>query len=131
MEMTSIFIPSTGENGGGGAIDFLAVCQSVCPSVRLSVSPIGVCPLDFFELFSVVLWDIDLKFYTRLCLGMIQIKFDFCRVTYFYMIYWLPFTKISIVLASEILNFTYEFVLTWYRSTSTFVTFDLLFLHLL
>ena len=32
----------------------------------------------FCELFSVILWDIDLKFRIQLCLDMIQIKFDFC-----------------------------------------------------
>ena len=54
---------------------------SVCPSVRLSVSQSTRCPSTrFSELFSVVLWDIDLKFGILICLHIIQIKFDFDRV---------------------------------------------------
>ena len=36
--------------------------------------------IQFSWFFSVVLWDIDFKFGIRLCLYMIQIKFDFCCV---------------------------------------------------
>ena len=51
---------------------------SVCPSVCLSVSQSTRCPsTQFSELFSVVLWDIDLKFGIWICLHIIQIKFDF------------------------------------------------------
>ena len=52
------------------------VCPSVCPSVRQSVSPLGVRPTRFSELFSVVLSDIDLKFGIWIYLNIIQIKFD-------------------------------------------------------
>ena len=65
----------------GGTLGFLAVCQSVCPSVCPSVCQSTLCPsTQFSELFSVVLWDIDLKFDIRLYLDMIQIKFDFSCV---------------------------------------------------
>ena len=65
--------------GEGGTLGFLAVYHSVylsvCPSVRQSTR----CPsARFSELFSVILWDVDLKFGIWLCLDMIQIKFDFC-----------------------------------------------------
>ena len=66
---------------------------SVCPSVRPStwcLSTRFLCRLrsiaahrDNFvrsKLFSVVLWDIDLKFGIWICHDIIQIKFDFCRV---------------------------------------------------
>ena len=46
----------------------LSICLSVRPSTQFS------------ELFSAVLWDIDLKFGIWICLDMIQIKFDFCVV---------------------------------------------------
>ena len=61
----------TGETGG----DFrfprrLPLCLSVCQSTR--------CPSTrFSELFSVVLWDIDLKFGMLIRLDIIQIKFEF------------------------------------------------------
>ena len=65
----------------GGTIGFLAVCHSVTLSVRLSVSQSTRCPSTrFSELFSVVLWDIDLKFGIWICLDIIQIKFDFGHV---------------------------------------------------
>ena len=65
----------------GGTIGFLAVCPSVCPSVSQSVRQSSRCPSTrFSELFSVVLWDIDLKFGLWICLHIIQIKFDFGRV---------------------------------------------------
>ena len=63
---------------------------SFCPSVRLSVRPsicLSVCPsvsqstrcpsTRFSDIFSVVLWDIDLKFGIWICLDIIQIKFDY------------------------------------------------------
>ena len=51
--------------------------QSVRLSVLLSVCPSTWCPsTQFSKLFSVVLWDIDLKFGIWICLDIIQIKFD-------------------------------------------------------
>ena len=51
---------------------------SLCPSVCLSVSQSTRCPSTrFSDYFSVVLWDIDLKFGIWICLYIIQIKFDF------------------------------------------------------
>ena len=56
----------------------LSFCPSVCLSVRLSVRQSTWCPSSrFSELFSVVLWDLDLKFGIWICLDIIQIKFDF------------------------------------------------------
>ena len=67
-------MPPTGETGG--TLGFLAVCHSVCPSVCQSTR----CPsTQFSKLFSVVLWDIDLKFGMWICLDIIQIKFEFCH----------------------------------------------------
>ena len=68
-----------------GTIGFLAICQSVRPSVCLSAFPSvrqsTWCPSTrFSELFSVVLWDIYLKFGIWICLDIKQIKFDFGRV---------------------------------------------------
>ena len=108
-------------------------CLSVCLSVRLSVHAVSVHSVFLSELFSVVLWDIDLEFGIRLYLDMIQIKFDFCRIylTFFYLSY-CPLQKFSFPDFSQsscdILtwNLVYDFVLTWYRSSSTFVAFDLL-----
>ena len=52
----------------------------------LSYCPLQKCPpTRFSELFSVILWDIYLKFGIRSCLDMIQIRFDFC-------LGWPPFT---------------------------------------
>ena len=55
----------------GGTLSLLAVCQSVRPSVSLSVT------LRFSGLFSAVFWDIDLKFDIWICHDIIQIKFEF------------------------------------------------------
>ena len=66
----------------GGTLGFLAVRHSVrlsiCPSVSQSVCQSTWCPsTPFSELFSVVLWDIDLKFGMWIPLDIIQIKFEF------------------------------------------------------
>ena len=54
----------------------LSLCPSVCLSVRPSVCQSTRCPSTrFSELFSVVLWDIDLKFGMWIRLDIIQIKF--------------------------------------------------------
>ena len=59
----------------------LSVGLSVCLSVRPSVSQSTRCPsTPFSALFSVVFWDIDLKFGIWICLHITQIKFDFGRV---------------------------------------------------
>ena len=93
----------------GGTTGFLAVCQSVCLSVRQSVQSVSV-----HSVFSVALWDIDLKFGTCIwiCLDIIQIKFDLLLHEL------LPFAKISfsglffVIFRHIELNFIYEFVLT-------------------
>ena len=159
----------------------LSLCPSVCLSIRLSVCQSTQCPSSrFSELFSVVLWDIDLKFGMWIRLDLIQIKFEFryawptftavialcwnlvfrvflwrllwywleiwymnlswhntdqvrvlLRMTYFYGSY-CPLLKFSFpdfsLLSFEILtwNVVYEFVLTSFRSSSSFITFDLL-----
>ena len=62
----------------GGTLGFLAIRHSVCLSVCPSVCQSTRCPSTrFSELFSVVLWDIDLKFGMWICLDIIQIKFEF------------------------------------------------------
>ena len=56
----------------------LSFCPSVCLSVHLSVRQSTGCPSTrFSKLFSVILWDIDLKFGIWICLDIIQIKFEF------------------------------------------------------
>ena len=55
----------------------LSLCPSVCPSDRPSVRPsvrLGVRPLGFSELFSFVLWHIDLKFGMWICLDIISFR---------------------------------------------------------
>ena len=58
-----------------GTIGFLAVCQSVCPSLCLSVRPLNVSPLGF-PVFSQSSFDIDLKYGIWIRLVIIQIKCD-------------------------------------------------------
>ena len=55
----------------GGTISLLAVCLSVRLSVCQSVT------LQFSRFFSVVFWDIDLKFGIWTCHDIIQIKSEF------------------------------------------------------
>ena len=86
---------------------FRAVCQSVCLSVHLSVPQYTPCPFtQFSRLFSVVLWDIDLKFGIWICLDIIQIKFDFCHA-------WLIFTWV-ITLCKNLVFRTFLSRLLWY-----------------
>ena len=62
---------------------------SLCPSVCLSVCQSTPYPSTrFSKLFSVVLWDIDLKFGMWIRLDTIQIKFEFRHA-------WLTFTGVS------------------------------------
>ena len=104
---------------------------SVRPFVRLSVRPVSVRP--FSALFSYMLWHIELKFCTWLCFDVLQIKFD-CR--HFASIFEgvMPLCELRIkVMCSfphfsptcfDILswNFAHDFVLMYYRSSSTVVT---------
>ena len=89
---------------GGGTLGFLAVCHSICLSVCQSTR----CPSTrFSEIFSAVLWDIDLTFGIWICLDMIQIKFDFCRVP-------LTFTGV-IALCKNFVFWIFLSRLLWYR----------------
>ena len=121
----------------GGTLGFLAVRHSVrlsiCPSVSQSVCQSTWCPSTLFsELFSVVLWDIDLKFGMLICLDIIQIKFEFRHAWPTVSRSYCPLLKFSFPCFSlpsfEILtwNLIYEFVLTQYKSSLSFVTLDLL-----
>ena len=74
--------------GGGGGGDFrfphrLSLCLSVCQSTRCLST-------RFSELFSVVLWDIDLKFGMWISLGIVQNKFEFRYA-------WLTFTGVIVL----------------------------------
>ena len=108
----------------------VSIQVSVRPSVRLSVRPVSVRP--FSALFSYMLWHIELKFCTWLCFDVLQIKFD-CR--HFASIFEgvMPLCELRIkVMCSfphfsptcfDILNsnFAYDFVLPYYRSSSSAV----------
>ena len=80
----------------GGTLGFLAVCHSVCPSVRLSVCQSTRCPSTLFsELFSVFLWDIDLTiWYVNLSWHNTDQVWVSLRLTYFYRSY-CPLLKFS------------------------------------
>ena len=106
--------------GGRGYFRFW--CRlSLCLSVRPSVCQSTRCPsIRFSEVFSVVLWDIDLKFGMWICLDIIQVKFEFCRA-------WLTFTGVIAlcwnlvfrVFLSRLLRYWLEI---WYMNSSWYNT---------
>ena len=62
---------------------------SVSLSVRMSVSPLSVRQLGLPNLFSVVIWDIDLKFGIWICLAIIYYQFRLMSLTFDLLFYWI------------------------------------------
>ena len=105
------------------------VRPSVRPSIRLSVR-VSVRP--FSALFSYMLWHIELKFRTWLCSNALQIKFE-CRQFASSFVGVTPLLELRIpgihsfphffLTCFDILswNFAYDFVLLYYRSSSSVV----------
>ena len=101
------------------------VRPSVRPSVRVSVRP-------FSALFSYMLWHIELKFCIWLCFTVLQIKFE-CRQFASIFVGVMPLLELRILeihsfphfslTCFDILswNFAYDFVLLYYRSSSSVV----------
>ena len=101
----------------------------VRPSVRPSV-PVSVRP--FSALFSYMLWHIELKFCTWLCSNVLRIKFE-CRQFASSFVGVMPLLELRILeihsfphfslTCFDILswNFAYDFVLLYYRSSSSVV----------
>ena len=99
----------------------------VRPSVRFSVRP-------FSALFSYMLWHIELKFCTWLCSNVLQIKFECCQFASSF-VGVMPLLELRILeihsfphfslTCFDILswNFAYDFVLLYYRSSSSVVNF--------
>ena len=97
----------------------------VCPSDRVSVRP-------FSAFFSYMLWHIELKFCTWLCSNVLQIKFE-CRQFASSFVGVMPLLELRILeihsfphfslTCFDILswNFAYDFVLLYYRSSSSVV----------
>ena len=90
--------------------------------------------IQFSALFSYMLWHIELKFCTWLCSNVLQIKFECCQfVSIFVGI--MPLLELKILqihsfphfslTCFDILswNFAYDFVLLYYRSSSSVVNF--------
>ena len=113
-------------------------CPSVRVSVRLSVRPsdspsVRVSVRPFSALFSYMPWHIELKFCTWLCFNVLQIKFE-CH--HFASIFEgvMPLCELSIKeihsfphfspTCLDILswNFAHDFVLMYYRSSSSVIT---------
>ena len=88
--------------------------------------------MQFSALFSSMLWDIELKFCIWLCFTVLQIKFECCQfASIFVGVY--PFWNLNLLkihsfphfslTCFNILswNFAYDFVLLYYRSSSSVV----------
>ena len=104
-----------------------------CPSVRPSIRPsVRVSVRPFSALFSYMLWHIELKFCTWLCSNVLQIKFE-CRQFASSFVGVMPLLELRILkihsfphfslTCFDILswNFAYDFVLLYYRSSSSVV----------
>ena len=108
-----------------------SVHPSVRPSVRVSVRP-SVRPSQFSALFSYMLWHIDLKFCVSLYFYARKIKFEYHQFPSLFagvmllfnfkllQIFSFPHFSLS---CFDILswNFAYDFVLLYYRSSSSVV----------
>ena len=121
----------------------LKFCTWLCSNVlqikfecrQFASSFVGVMPLlEFSALFSYMLWHIELKFCTWLCSNLLQIKFE-CRQFASSFVGVMPLLELRILeihsfphfslTCFDILswNFAYDFVLLYYRSSSSVVNF--------
>ena len=109
----------------------MSVRPSVRPSVRVSVRP-SVRPSQFSALFSYMLWDIKLKFCVSLYFDARKIKFECHQFPSIFagVMPLLNFTLLQIhsfphfsLTCFDILswNLAYDFVLLYYRSSSSVV----------
>ena len=116
-------------------------CPSVCPSVRVSVRPSvrpSIRPSQFSALFSYMLWDIELKFCISLYYDARKSKFE-CHqfpsifdgvmpLFNFKLLQICSFPHFS-PSCFDILswNFAYDFVLLYYRTSSSVANFPSIF----
>ena len=115
-------------------------CPSVRVSVRLSVRPtlrpsVRVSVRQFSTLFSIMLWHIELKFCIWLCFTVPQIKYE-CRQFVSSFVGVMPLLELRILeihsfphfshTCFDILswNFANDFVLLYFRSSSSVVNFS-------
>ena len=123
-------------------VDIVHMTLFYCTTDQVRVSSIfvGVMPLlelklleiQFSALFSYMLWHIELKFCTWLCSNVLQIKFE-CRQFASSFVGVMPLLELRILeihsfphfslTCFDILswNFAYDFVLLYYRSSSSVV----------
>ena len=107
------------------------------PSIFVGVMPLlelKLLEIQFSALFSYMLWHIELKFCTWLCSNVLQIKFE-CRQFVSIFVGIMPLLELKILqihsfphfslTCFDILswNFAYDFVLLYYRSSSSVVNF--------
>ena len=125
----SIFIRPSSDGTYYGMV--MSVRPSVRPSVRVSVRP-SVRPSQFSALFSYMLWHIDLKFCVSLYFYARKIKFECHQFPSLFAGVMLLFNFKLLQICSfphfsltcfDILswNFAYDFVLLYYRSSSSVV----------
>ena len=110
-------------------VDFRQFLWELCPFWNLNY-----WKYTFFRTFSYMLWHIELKFCTWLCSNVLQIKFE-CRQFVSIFVGVMPLLELKILqihsfphfslTCLDILswNFAYDFVLLYYRSSSSVVNF--------
>ena len=98
----------------------------------LELCPFLTSNMQFSALFSYMLWDIELKFCIWLCFTVLQIKFECCQFASIF-VGVMPLLELRILeihsfplfslTCFDILswNFAYDFVLLYYRSSSSVV----------
>ena len=117
---------------------------SICVNFCRSFAPFGIYNTEntqFSTLFSYTLWHIDLKFCISLCVTVLQIKFECCQLPSnfvgvmplldleYWKIHSFPHFSFTCFDISG-WNFTYDFVLLYYRSSSSVVNFRHSFMEL-